>query len=312
MRALLVSAALLTLAACTPDAVTGPNADVRGGVSGATLTPDAEGLAYARSRRSVDQTFSALTSALEAAPPVGIVAQIDHAANAASVGLELRPTRVVLFGNPTLGTPLMQRNQTAGIDLPQKVLVYENAVGQVFAAYNTTDYLADRHGLAGVETLPTIAGALESFVGDVTIGTLKSLPSGVAEGEGLVITPSADGIDATYARLREAITGNPNLTLAAELDHQANAARVGLELRPTRLLVFGNPALGTPLMQREQTIAIDLPQKMLVWEDAAGDVFVAYNDPFFVAERHGLEGADETLSTIAGALATLAAVATGS
>ena len=312
MRAFLLSAALATLAACSPDAVTGPNADVRGGVSGTTLTPDAEGLAYARSRRSVDQTFDALTRALEAAPPVGIVAQIDHAANAANAGLDLRPTRVVLFGNPALGTPLMQRSQTAGIDLPQKVLVYENAVGQVLAAYNTTDYLADRHGLAGVETLPTIAGALERFVGDVTVGTVKTLPSGVTEGEGLVVTASADGIDETYSRLRAAITGNPNLTLAAELDHQANAARVGQELRPTRLLVFGNPALGTPLMQREQTIGLDLPQKMLVWEDAAGDVFVAYNDPFYLAERHGLDGADDALDAIAGALATLAAVATGS
>ena len=169
MRVLLLSAALLTLAACAPDAVTGPNADVRGGVSGATLKPDAEGLAYARSRRSVDQTFTALTSALDAAPPVGVVADIDHAANAASAGLELRPTRVGLFGNPTPDTPLMQREQTIGIDLPQKMLVWEDAAGDVFVAYNAPFYVAERHGLDGAtKALDTIAGALANLAAVAT------------------------------------------------------------------------------------------------------------------------------------------------
>ena len=116
-----------------------------------------------------------------------MVADVDHAANADGAGLDLRPTRVVLFGNPALGTPLMQQNQTAGIDLPQKVLVYENGEGEVYAAYNTTDYLASRHGLAGAETLPMIAGALETLTENATGGAVKQpVKQEVHEGEGLV------------------------------------------------------------------------------------------------------------------------------
>src|SRR4029450_12973509 len=72
------------------------------------------------------------------------------------------------------------------------------------------------------------------------------------------------------------------------IDHAAGAAAVGMPLRPTELLIFGNPPAGTPLMQAEQTIGIDLPLKALVWEDASGGVWIAYNDPAWLAVRHGL------------------------
>ena len=149
--------------------------------------PHATGLAYAESDHSADETADALLAALESNDAIGVVADVDHAANADGAGLELRPTRVLLFGNPNLGTPLMQRNQTAGIDLPQKILVYKNGEGEVYAAYNTTDYLASRHGLAGVETLPMIANALKMLTENVTGGMVKQpVRQEVAEGEGLV------------------------------------------------------------------------------------------------------------------------------
>jgi len=84
---------------------------------------------------------------------------------------------------------------------------------------------------------------------------------------------------------------------------------VGLDLAPTRLVVFGNPNLGTPLMQSAQTLGIDLPQKMLVYENADGEVNVAYNDPAFLAARHGVEGNADVLTTITNALNNLSEVA---
>ena len=75
-------------------------------------------------------------------------------------------------------------------------------------------------------------------------------------------------------------------------------------------MVFGNPNLGTPLMQSRQSVGIDLPQKVLIWEDADGTVRLAYNDPFFLAERHGIEGRADVLTTISNALAMLAQGAT--
>jgi len=127
---------------------------------------------------------------------------------------------------------------------------------------------------------------------------------------GLVTVESTLTFEETFDRLQAALEANENLRILTTVDHQANAAGVDQPLPPTRLILFGNPALGTPLMQGSRTTAIDLPQKMLVWQNQDGRVFLTYNDPLYLRQRHGLEGVDEILSTIANALSTLANVAT--
>jgi uncharacterized protein (DUF302 family) len=103
------------------------------------------------------------------------------------------------------------------------------------------------------------------------------------------------------------------MTVFARIDHAAGAAEVGLPLRPTELLIFGNAKGGTPLMQAEQAIGIDLPLKALVWQDAAGTTWLSYNDPTWIAKRHGLSAATEgAVRGMAGALDGLARAATGS
>lgn len=94
--------------------------------------------------------------------------------------------------------------------------------------------------------------------------------------------------------------------LIAAVDHAENAASVGEELRPTTLLIFGNPEAGTPLMQENQTTGIDLPQKLLVWCDEEGGTNVTYNDPEYLAARHELEENDEIIEMVGEALAMLA------
>ena len=79
------------------------------------------------------------------------------------------------------------------------------------------------------------------------------------------------------------------MTILARIDHAAAAANVGMALRPTEVLIFGNPLAGTPLMQAAQTIGIDLPLKALVWQDDAGKTWLAYNDPTWLARRHGAD-----------------------
>jgi uncharacterized protein (DUF302 family) len=127
---------------------------------------------------------------------------------------------------------------------------------------------------------------------------------------GLVAVKSEFPFAETGARLEQAVLANSALGIAARIDHSANATAVGMKLRPTLLLIVANPVAGTPLLQGSQTLGIDLPQKLLVYEDEDGQTFVAYNDPFFLARRHGIEGRDEMLQRIAGALAGLAAAAT--
>lgn len=276
----------------------------------APALPQTAGIGVAVSSRSVEASTSALTASLDALEPVSIVADVDHAAGATRVGLALPPTRELFFGNPMLGTPLMQRNQTAGIDLPQHIVLYEDGDAR-YAVYNTADYLVARHGLSGVATLVPIAEALDMLTAGASGGAVTLNPAtGIAQGQGLVSVQSAFSVDETFERLRTAVEAAEPLSVAFELDHAANAARAGLELRPTRLLVFGNPLLGTPLMQSRRTVALDLPQRVLVWQDAGGTVRLTYNDPAFLAARHGITGQDETVRTIAEALSGLASAAT--
>src|SRR6266403_4087233 len=113
--------------------------------------------------------------------------------------------------------------------------------------------------------------------------------------DGLTTIKSAYGPKETMDRL-EAEVKAKGLTVFVRIDHAAGAAAVGLSLKPTELLIFGNAKGGTPLMQSVQTIGIDLPLKALVWQDASGVTWLSYNDPAWLAQRHGLAG--ETSTTI--------------
>lgn len=123
--------------------------------------------------------------------------------------------------------------------------------------------------------------------------------------EGLTTVRSNDGPRETMDRIESAIRAK-GMTVFARVDHAAGAREAGLTLRPTELLIFGNAKGGTPLMQAEQTIGIDLPLKVLVWEDAAGATWVSYNEPSWLAARHHLGAAVEP--TIAAMSAMLANV----
>ncbi|WP_207592857.1 DUF302 domain-containing protein [Halomontanus rarus] len=121
---------------------------------------------------------------------------------------------------------------------------------------------------------------------------------------GLVTLESGADFETTVARVEPALEER-DLLLVTSVDHAANADTVGAELPPTTLFLFGNPAVGTPLMQASRSVAIDLPQKLLVWA-ADEDVYVTYNDPHYLARRHGLEGTDERIAGVAEALSDLA------
>jgi len=126
--------------------------------------------------------------------------------------------------------------------------------------------------------------------------------------KGLVTqTAEEETVEEAVGRITGAIESDDNpLSLLYQLDHRENAASVDMDLPPTVVIMFGNPAAGTPLMQEARTIGVDLPQKMLVWDDD-GEVKITYNDPEHLAERHGIEGEDELLGNIRGALDALAA-----
>jgi uncharacterized protein (DUF302 family) len=130
--------------------------------------------------------------------------------------------------------------------------------------------------------------------------------------EGLITLRSNFGPKDTMDRLDAEVKAK-GLTVFAHVDHAAGAAAVGLPLRPTDLLIFGNARGGTPLMQSAQTFGLDLPLKILVWQDATGATWLSYNDPNWLAKRHGLSAdVEATLSAITTAIHAVAEAAIGS
>jgi uncharacterized protein (DUF302 family) len=125
--------------------------------------------------------------------------------------------------------------------------------------------------------------------------------------QGLVVTTSVHGPAETMQKLIVAVTAK-GLAILAHIDHAGAGAKAGMELRPTDLLIFGNPKGGTPLMQAGQTMGIDLPLKALVWQDQDGKTWLGYNDPGWLCARHGVEN-DRVVSAMRELLADVAVTA---
>lgn len=213
-----------------------------------------------------------------------ITAVINHAQNAANVGMDLPPTQVVLFRKRFFDGSLIRRSQTAAIDLPLKILVYEdpNDAGRIKLKSNDVGYLVDRHEIRFHDfVLRRLDTRMDQF--------------GLND-KGLIMVPSNQSVADTVTTLRT-VLDKAGFFIPIQIDYHEEFRR----LRETTLLIFGNPNVGTQLMQNSQEIGLDLPQKFLVYE---GDrqVMIAYNDPHFIAQRAGIQGLDMLLGNIADAL----------
>lgn len=149
--------------------------------------------------------------------------------------------------------------------------------------------------------MAAISGAFAIMVGSVHAMDAKSVG-------GLVQVKSAHSVTATADKL-VTVLKSKGMNVFARIDHAAGAAKAGKSLKPTQLVIFGNPKVGTPLMQCARTVAIDLPQKMLIWEADDGQVMLGYNAPQYLNGRHGLGKCDPVLKKVEGALANFAAAA---
>ena len=126
---------------------------------------------------------------------------------------------------------------------------------------------------------------------------------------GMITVKSAHDVPATADKLVAALEGK-GMNIFARIDHAAGAKKVDMTLEPTELVIFGNPKIGTALMKCGPGIAIDLPLKALIWQDADAQTWLGYNDPAYLAERHALEGCDKVIEKVTEALANFAKAAT--
>jgi uncharacterized protein (DUF302 family) len=155
--------------------------------------------------------------------------------------------------------------------------------------------------------IPVIAATSVLLI--AAIPFLSFAPS-VGRGDGLITAKSHHSVKQTADRL-ESLIKEKGLTLFVRINHAENAKKVGKDLRATELLVFGNPNIGTPLMNCKQSVAIDLPQKALIWEDETGQVLISYNDPQYLVDRHSITGCDDVIKKIEQALSKLTEAAAG-
>ena len=142
-------------------------------------------------------------------------------------------------------------------------------------------------------------------------GKERSMNSSDLADADLATLASAHDATQTVERLK-ALLAQKKIQVFADIDHAAAARNVGLALRQTRVVIFGNPQAGTPLMQSRQTIGLDLPLRVLVWEDEAGKVWLTYHRPEFLAQSHNVHGHSEAVKALGAGLAALAHAATSS
>jgi uncharacterized protein (DUF302 family) len=126
---------------------------------------------------------------------------------------------------------------------------------------------------------------------------------------GLISVKSAHSVGETLDRM-EALLNKKGMTIFKRINHAKGAKGAGIDLRPTEVLIFGNPKIGSPMMVCAQTIAIDLPQKALAWEDESGQVWLSYNDPSYLVSRHNMKGCDKVVNKVTKALGNFAKGAT--
>ena len=141
------------------------------------------------------------------------------------------------------------------------------------------------------------------------IASLMSTQAYADVSNGMIRIKSNNSVTATIDKL-ETVLKDKGMTIFKRVDHAAGAEKAGLRLRPTELLIFGNPKVGTPLMLCSQTAALDLPQKALAYKDENGQVWLAYNDPVYMAKRHNLKDCEAAVQKVTNALAKFSKAAT--
>ncbi len=129
-----------------------------------------------------------------------------------------------------------------------------------------------------------------------------------AAADGVIDVRSDFSVQETTARV-ENLLNEKGMTIFKRINHSEGAGKVGIDLRETVLILFGNPKVGSPLMKCRQSVALDLPQKALIWEDGDGQTWISYNDPAYLGKRHDIGGCDEVLDKIGKALGAIAGAA---
>lgn len=209
-----------------------------------------------------------------------IIATLDHHRMAAEVGVYTPPSIATIFSDKKVNTAIIQENQLTGLDLPFKILSFTEAdTTEVKLAYTSSVFIQKRHNLDAsllMEYKSNMTKILASFSKEMIS---KTDISTVNEGFGIVSIKSDFDYTTTVQNLRDIVLSQGDTKWFADIDYQKEAASLDVEIRPTTLLLFGGPAPGGKAMVSTPKIGLDaFCQKLLVYENEDGEVWVAYND----------------------------------
>ncbi len=277
-------------------------------VSESYVSPN--GLVYKKSKYDADTTMNRLKDFLikNKKKGFGIALQWSHSdrAKKSKLKLDLRHTELLLFGNPNVGSHFFTSKQTAGVDLPMKALVYQNEKKEVWLIYNDPMYIAVRHGIKNRnKQITMMRNALNGMTSLATGAPKVKMDiqySASIEGEGLITMRSRFGVKKTKKRMIQLIKKlrKRGLVVALQWSHskKARASKAKIRLRPTELLLFINPNRCTYLFSSQQTVGIDFPVRVVIWQDNKKRVWVTYNSVQTLADRHQIKDQAEAIKKI--------------
>lgn len=252
---------------------------------GATEPPDATRY------QQPDALFEQVKSNVDSARELQSVLQIDHSRLGAEAGSSMPPARVLLFSNPELDARLIQQNPLTAIDLPLRVLAFESGdKGAAKVIYNNFDYIASRYALPPATELrdiyeDSIAQALQGIDAD----QIAAFANNQMQPDGITTLDSPYDFATTVEKVVAGIDSQGDTVRFETIDFQQAARKVGIDIAPASLLLFGGPAPGAKAMNKAPTLGLDaFCQKLLVWQDADGKVHLSFNDLLAIAERQGV------------------------
>ncbi len=217
-----------------------------------------------------------------------VIVDIDHARLAKKVGSPMPPSHLLIWSDPKLETEILKINPVAAIDLPLRILAFEDPdSGKAAVIANRFDFLMNRHGLPDDTA---IRERYETAIAKVTQGipteSIASFPLDKMLDTGLVTLDSPHDFNTTEARIRADINAEDDTVFFTTVDFTKRAKKFGVSLAPLRLLLFGAPGPGGKAMSTAPILGLDaFCQKMLIWQDSTGSVHVTFNDLLILAEH---------------------------
>ena len=241
---------------------------------------------YTATDSLVDEIYNNVVNS----PELDIIADIDHSRLAAEDGASLSPSRVLIVSNPGLESRLLQRNLLIGLDLPIRVLAYEDPdSGLALLTWNRFDYLASRYDISALgASRAGYSATLDLMLRNIDPANLQAMGNDNMQPDGITTLDSPVDFDSTVERVLATIEGEEDALLFGQVDFTAQAAELGIDLPQARLILFGAPAPGARAMGPTPTLGLDaFCQKFLVWEGKTGQVYLSYNHLPALGERHG-------------------------